>query len=256
MKKPKNGIKNDAVKDLEDIDSKSKLPMSFSMYIDLKNKDPKDLTIDEKLELGFLDNEVKQMMLKINLILSPFRNIPTVKNNLFTSVFNNTPLNPSSQTTNHKSISSPNIQTKNIIDHIKSSPSVANSEEQIRQNDLLQSLIDITEANNKNLEFKNLIRPTYNRNTKTLIFCNKPINVSNGKDYSLLCDSMFRNSMPVTNPPLIGDLLHKWNEPDHKNSKRVRNAVSNFNKYIATHTTVRDLFCVKDLYVKFDSKYI
>lgn len=101
-----------------------------------------------------------------------------------------------------------------------------------------------------------LITPSYYRDKKILVFCNRMIDLTKGKDHALLCNVMFNGEKPRKSPVGLGDLLEKWLEPDHKNTKRVRNAVTNLNNYIAKFTTISDLFCVKNNEVYFNPLYV
>ncbi|HEY1644893.1 MAG TPA: hypothetical protein VGF75_00720 [Candidatus Saccharimonadales bacterium] len=98
--------------------------------------------------------------------------------------------------------------------------------------------------------------PNYYRDIKQLVFCNKIIDAGKGKDFAMLCDSMFYNGKPKKQPQSLGDLLEKWQEPDYRNTKRVHNAVNNFNKLVAQLTTIDDLFFVKNKQVHFNVRYI
>ncbi|HUD07008.1 MAG TPA: hypothetical protein VMR34_03915 [Candidatus Saccharimonadales bacterium] len=100
-----------------------------------------------------------------------------------------------------------------------------------------------------------LVVPSYYRDKKQLVFCNKIIDVSKGKDFALLCNAMFYNEKPRKQPQSLGDLLEKWQDPDYKNTKRVHNAVNNLNGHIAKSTTVKDLFYIKNVQVHFNSRY-
>ena len=118
-------------------------------------------------------------------------------------------------------------------------------------------LRQLVAANNEQIKpDASLTSPTYLRDDKKLIFCNQIIDVAKGKDYALLCGAMFIKNKPKNKPQQIGDLLDKWQEPDHKNSKRVHNAVNNFNNFIAKSTTVGDLFYIENKHVHFNPKYV
>jgi hypothetical protein len=101
-----------------------------------------------------------------------------------------------------------------------------------------------------------LIAPSYYKDTKQLVFCNRIIDVSKGRDFALLCSSMFYNEKPRKQSQSLGDLLDKWQDPDHKNTKRVHNAVNNFNNFVAKFTTIDDLFYIKNKQVHFNARYI
>ena len=101
-----------------------------------------------------------------------------------------------------------------------------------------------------------LTSPVYYRDKKILVFCNRMIDLTRGKDHALLCGVMFNGEKPRKSPIGLGDCLEKWLEPDHKNTKRVRNAVTNLNNYIAKFTTISDLLCVKNNEVYFNPLYV
>jgi hypothetical protein len=139
----------------------------------------------------------------------------------------------------------------NILSDINYAPSPNYQAETVS---LLKKVVASTEEQSK--PDAKLVTPSYIKDQQKLIFCNEIIDVSKGKDYELLCKSMFIKGKPKAKPQQIGDLLEKWQEPNHRNSKRVHNAVNNFNNYIAKATTISDLFYINNRQVHFNSKYI
>lgn len=126
--------------------------------------------------------------------------------------------------------------------------------------EILAEVIDYASAAQRNNQDDQpaalLVAPSYYKDTKQLVFCNKIIDVAKGKDYALLCNSMFYNEKPRKQPQSLGDLLTKWQDPDHKNTKRIHNAVGNFNSYVAKLTTINDLLYIKNKQVHFNPRYV
>jgi hypothetical protein len=141
--------------------------------------------------------------------------------------------------------------TTGLVKHQGLTNNISHEAESVK---ILRQLL--ADSNEKNKPDSNLTSPRYLQKDKMLIFCNQIVDLSKNTDYALLCNSMFRNGNPRLNSPQIGDLLDKWQDPNHANTKRVRNAVTNLNNFIAKHTTITDLFYISDKQVHFNIKYI
>lgn len=134
----------------------------------------------------------------------------------------------------------------------------ASSAEQYKQTVLLEKLVEVFEAQNddKYADLKAIITPRYDAKAKTLIFANRVIDVTKGKDYEPFCRLMFRNGLPRKTPVLFGDVLEKLYADDLKDTARVRNLINNFNTFIGKSTAVSDLFYARQKEVYFNAKYI
>lgn len=134
----------------------------------------------------------------------------------------------------------------------------ASSVEQQKQTFLLERMVEVFEAQNEDryADLKYVITPRYDAEKKCLIFCNRIIDVTKGKDYEQFCKIMFRSGLPRKTAPQFGDVLDKLGIDDLKDTAKLRNLVNNFNTFIAKHTMVDDLFYAKQKEVYFNPKYV
>jgi hypothetical protein len=132
------------------------------------------------------------------------------------------------------------------------------STEQIRQTALLTELVDKLGKQQQadHADIKNLLRPHYYADKKLLVFRNRLIDVTKGKEYEAFCKIMFRSGEPRSKPIQFGDLLDKLGVHDTKDTAHIRNLVNNFNNFIAKETTISDLFYARKLEVYFEAKYL
>lgn len=119
---------------------------------------------------------------------------------------------------------------------------------------LLRRLVISQKAANR--PDSHLIAPIYYRDRKQLVFCNRIIDLDKSSDTARLCSLLFHKDKPRKTPIGLGDVLLQWQDPNHKNTKRVRNAVANLNTSIAKKTTITDLLLVKSKQIYFNQDYV
>ena len=228
-----------------DLDLVRKRGPTIGYISELSKKDPKTLTTSEQKIL-------KDTQEQINKVIKPM--LPGI-------VKTAEELRKSFANIKIPSLDLPRsvIETRNPLSEIRIPVTrpPANAIEQAKQTFILERLTQAIEdqGRDKYAEFKNVISPHYDPKKKELIFANRVIDVSQGKDYDLLCKAMFRKGSPRSTPVQFGDLLEKLGY-DTKDTKRIRNLVNNFNNFIGKHTLVDDLFYARQKEVYFNSKYI
>ena len=136
----------------------------------------------------------------------------------------------------------------------------ASALQQQKTNILLERMINITEAQNKerDADIHNAIQPRYDPRVRMLYFANTPISIPRGNQ-EIICKKLFRNRVPVKQPVekmMFYDDMDVFDLSKVQRRKKLYSAKDALNTLIAKETKIKDLFVIIDKKLWFNEKYL